>query len=91
MKVFASWRLLAFVLLLSLSLPAARAEEPRWQLAMNDAELRDVVREMSSILDTTVVLDPRVQGRITVLSEQALDREGYDGCSTRYSMRTISR
>nr|WP_225920164.1 type II secretion system secretin GspD [Pseudomonas vanderleydeniana] len=68
--------MLAFVLLLSLSLPAARAEEPRWQLAMNDAELRDVVREMSSILDTTVVLDPRVQGRITVLSEQALDREG---------------
>ncbi|WP_439899556.1 type II secretion system secretin GspD [Pseudomonas agarici] len=52
------------------------AEEPRWQLAMNDAELRDVVREMSSILATTVVLDPRVQGRITVLSEQALDREG---------------
>ncbi|NWD76375.1 type II secretion system secretin GspD [Pseudomonas gingeri] len=54
----------------------ARADEPQWQLAMNDAELRDVVREMSSILGTTVVLDPRVQGRITVLSEQALDREG---------------
>src|SRR5450830_434277 len=53
-----------------------RADEPQWQLAMNDAELRDVVREMSSILGTTVVLDPRVQGRITVLSEQALDREG---------------
>ncbi|WP_026145117.1 type II secretion system secretin GspD [Pseudomonas asplenii] len=74
--VFAPWRLLIAGLLLSLSLPAAWAEEPRWQLAMNDAELRDVVREMSSILDTTVVLDPRVQGRITVLSEQALDREG---------------
>ncbi|WP_224771094.1 type II secretion system secretin GspD [Pseudomonas sp. FEN] len=54
----------------------ALADEPQWQLAMNDAELRDVVREMSSILGTTVVLDPRVQGRITVLSEQALDREG---------------
>ncbi|NWB48143.1 type II secretion system secretin GspD [Pseudomonas gingeri] len=56
--------------------PGLRADEPQWQLAMNDAELRDVVREMSSILGTTVVLDPRVQGRITVLSEQALDREG---------------
>ena len=53
------------------------ADSPaRWQLAMNDAELRDVVREMSSILGTTVVLDPRVQGRITVISDQALDREG---------------
>lgn len=54
----------------------AADEEPRWQLAMNDAELRDVVREMSSILGTTVVLDARVQGRITVMSDRALDREG---------------
>lgn len=52
------------------------AEEQRWQLAMNNAELRDVVAEMSSILDTTVILDPKVQGRITVMSGQALDREG---------------
>ncbi|WP_341964643.1 type II secretion system secretin GspD [Pseudomonas sp. RC10] len=51
------------------------ASEPSWQLAMNDADLRDVVREMSVILGATIVLDPRVQGRITVMSEQALDRE----------------
>ncbi|TWR91120.1 type II secretion system protein GspD [Pseudomonas saxonica] len=54
----------------------ASAEEQFWQLAMKDAELRDVVQEMSSVLGTTVVLDPRVQGRVTVISEQALDREG---------------
>ncbi|MCL6704248.1 type II secretion system secretin GspD [Pseudomonas sp. T1.Ur] len=53
-----------------------RAEEPRWELAMNDAELRDVVGEMSAILGKTVVLDPRVTGRVTVMSRQALDREG---------------
>ncbi|NVZ25142.1 type II secretion system secretin GspD [Pseudomonas gingeri] len=74
----AAWCLMVPGLLLSMLLlvTAAGAEEPQWQLAMNDAELRDVVREMSSILGTTVVLDPRVQGRVTVLSEQALDREG---------------
>ncbi|VVN74687.1 type II secretion system secretin GspD [Pseudomonas fluorescens] len=55
---------------------SALAEEQQWQLAMNNAELRDVVAEMSSILGTTVILDPRVQGRITVMSKQALDREG---------------
>ncbi|MBV4554595.1 type II secretion system secretin GspD [Pseudomonas sp. SWRI102] len=53
-----------------------RAEEPQWQLAMNNAELRDVVDEISAILGKTVVLDPRVTGRITVMSHQALDREG---------------
>jgi len=68
-------KLLSLIVSLLLA-SGALADEPQWQLAMNDAELRDVVREMSSILGTTVVLDPRVQGRITVLSEQALDREG---------------
>ncbi|MDO7897879.1 type II secretion system secretin GspD [Pseudomonas citrulli] len=53
-----------------------RAEETHWQLAMNNAELRDVVEEISTILGKTVVLDPRVSGRITVMSRQALDREG---------------
>nr|WP_315445300.1 type II secretion system secretin GspD [uncultured Pseudomonas sp.] len=52
------------------------AGEQRWQLAMNQAELRDIVEEISAILGTTVVLDPRVSGRITVMSRQALDREG---------------
>jgi len=51
-------------------------EEEQWQLAMNNAELRDIVEEMSGILGTTVVLDPRVSGRITVMSHKALDREG---------------
>jgi len=54
----------------------AYAEEQRWQLAMNQAELRDIVEEISAILGTTVVLDPRVSGRVTVMSRQALDREG---------------
>lgn len=67
-------RALALSLLL---MPAwAVAEDERWQLAMNNAELRDIVEEMSSILGTTVILDPKVQGRVTVMSRQALDREG---------------
>jgi general secretion pathway protein D len=71
-------RTLLFFAALALSLfhGAVRAEEEKWQLAMNNAELRDIVEEISTILGTTVVLDPRVSGRITVMSRQALDREG---------------
>ena len=68
--------LLLVVLALALFQGALRAEEEKWQLAMNNAELRDIVEEISAILGTTVVLDPRVSGRITVMSRQALDREG---------------
>ena len=52
------------------------AQKQYWKLSMKEAELRDVVHEISSILGATVVLDPRVQGRITVISEKELDREG---------------
>ncbi|WP_447762930.1 type II secretion system secretin GspD [Pseudomonas reinekei] len=69
--------LLFLVALTTATLPhALQAAEEQWQLAMNNAELRDIVEEVSSILGTTVVLDPRVTGRITVMSHQALDREG---------------
>lgn len=61
---------------LTLSHGTLQAEEEKWQLAMNNAELRDIVEEISNILGTTVVLDPKVSGRITVMSRQALDREG---------------
>ncbi|UTL91489.1 type II secretion system secretin GspD [Pseudomonas fluorescens] len=61
---------------LSLTCPLALADASTWQLAMSDADVRDVVREVGAILDQTIVLDPRVQGRITVLSNEAHDREG---------------
>jgi general secretion pathway protein D len=69
--------MLLLAILAAATVPGAlRAAEEKWQLAMNNAELRDIVEEVSSILGTTVVLDPRVSGRITVMSRQALDREG---------------
>ncbi|MFB4392690.1 MULTISPECIES: type II secretion system secretin GspD [unclassified Pseudomonas] len=51
-------------------------DEATWQMAMSDADVRDVVREVGAILDQPIILDPRVQGRITVLSNERLDREG---------------
>ena len=66
----------AMTLFAVLSTGHVSASQERWQLTMNNAELRDVVEEISSILGKTVILDPKVQGRITVMSSQALDREG---------------
>ena len=69
-------RVASFGACLTLTYPLALADTPTWQLAMSDADVRDVVREVGAILDQTIVLDPRVQGRITVLSNEAHDREG---------------
>ena len=77
-NVFGIGRLLLCSVVLSTALvqSEALADEPYWQLAMKDAELREIVQEMSSVLGATIVLDPRVQGRITVMSEAPLDRDG---------------
>ena len=77
-NVFGIGRLLLCSVVLSTALVQSDvlADEPYWQLAMKDAELREIVQEMSSVLGATIVLDPRVQGRITVMSEAPLDRDG---------------
>lgn len=66
----------AMTLFAALSTGYVSASQERWQLTMNNAKLRDVVEEISSILGKTVILDPKVQGRITVMSSQGLDLEG---------------
>jgi general secretion pathway protein D len=65
-----------WLLCLALACPVAKAAPDTWFVTLDDAELRDVVQEMASILGETVVLDPRVKGRITVMSEEELDRQG---------------
>lgn len=77
MSIWRMLRLASFSASLSLACVFANAQdEATWQMAMSDADVRDVVREVGAILDQPIILDPRVQGRITVLSSERLDREG---------------
>lgn len=48
---------------------AALAEDPLLQLNMRDAELRNVIQWLAEQTRRQIVIDPRVRGRITVLSE----------------------
>ena len=59
-NVFGIGRLLLCSVVLSTALVQSDvlADEPYWQLAMKDAELRDIVQEMSSVLGATIVLAP---------------------------------
>lgn len=57
------------------SLAAAEAKR-QWTLNMKDAELQDLVSEVGEITGKTMVLDPRLSGKVTVQSASAMDREG---------------
>lgn len=59
-------------------LPVLSAAEAKrqWTLNMKDAELQDLVSEVGEITGKTMVLDPRMSGKVTVQSASAMDREG---------------
>ncbi|WP_421547761.1 type II secretion system secretin GspD [Pseudomonas sp. QD4] len=57
------------------TLAAAEAKR-QWTLNMKDAELQDLVSEVGEITGKTMVLDPRMSGKVTVQSASAMDREG---------------
>ena len=68
-------RLLATAMLLTLTL-AAQGEAGSWQINLKDAELDAFISEVARITGKNFVIDPRVQGRITIVSSTALDEEG---------------
>ncbi len=57
---------------------AEQNDEGRWTINMRDADIRDFTEQVASISGQTLVVDPRVKGQVTVISQQPLDlREVY--------------
>ena len=68
-------RVLATAMLLTLAL-GAQGETGSWQINLKDAELDAFISEVARITGKNFVIDPRVQGRITIVSSTALDEDG---------------
>jgi general secretion pathway protein D len=52
------------------------AHEQQWTLNMKDAELRDLVNEVGQITGKTMILDPKLNGKVTVQSNTAMNQRG---------------
>jgi len=58
---------------------ARSAEEQTWTVNLKDAEIGEFITQVARITGRNFVVDPRVKGRVTVVSSAALDRAGvYD-------------
>ncbi|SDZ65514.1 type II secretion system secretin GspD [Pseudomonas sp. NFIX28] len=55
---------------------AALTTQRLWTLNMQDAELRDLASEVGEITGKTLVVDARLQGKVSVQSSKALDKDG---------------
>ena len=75
MKVF--WHsLIALVLTVALALPARAQSGETFVINLRDAEISVLVEQISEITGRTLVLDPGLTGDVTVVSAEALDKEG---------------
>ncbi|WP_442969619.1 type II secretion system secretin GspD [Pseudomonas sp. USHLN015] len=52
--------------------PPADGSEERWTINMRDADIQDFTELVAGISGQTLVLDPRVKGQVTVISESPL-------------------
>nr|WP_275672212.1 type II secretion system secretin GspD [Pseudomonas tohonis] len=57
---------------LAMAQPSADGSEERWTINMRDADIQDFTELVAGISGQTLVLDPRVKGRVTVISESPL-------------------
>lgn len=71
-------RLVAFVLLLvcGFAQPKAASAQETFVINLRGADISLLAEQVSDITDRTLVLDPNLTGDVTVVSKQALDREG---------------
>ena len=54
------------------------SEEPTWRINLKDAEMGEFITQVARITGRNFVVDPRVKGRVTVVSSAALDADGVE-------------
>ncbi|SFM42762.1 type II secretion system secretin GspD [Marinobacter zhejiangensis] len=67
-------RTLVLVLLLPL-MSLAQAQEGTWRLNLKDADIRAFVTQVADITGYSFVVDPRVKGKVTVLSSTPMNKD----------------
>lgn len=67
-------RALALLILMSV-LSFAHAEEKTWRLNLKDADIRAFVTQVADITGYSFVVDPRVKGKVTVLSSAPMTKD----------------
>lgn len=63
------------IVLLSLFAFISLAEEQTWKVNLKDADVRAFVSQIADITGYSFVIDPRVKGKVTVVSNVAMNKE----------------
>src|SRR5690606_21834273 len=61
---------------LALSVQTAVAQEQTWKVNLKDADIRAFVTQVADITGYSFVIDPRVKGKVTVISNAPMSQDG---------------
>ncbi|MBX3706551.1 MAG: type II secretion system secretin GspD [Pseudomonadales bacterium] len=61
--------------LLALVAPSGLAQEQTWRINVKNADLNEFVVQVAEITGRTFVVDPRIKGNVTVISNTPMDRD----------------
>jgi general secretion pathway protein D len=61
---------------LLLASPLLHAQEQTWKINLKNADINEFVAQIAAITGKTFVVDPRVKGKVTVISNASLDANG---------------
>ena len=80
MKIFASIVITTSLLLSLATMSAfAQTEQQKWQVNFKDSDIQEVIKFVADVTGKTVVIDPRVKGRVKVISAEPLTQQAlYD-------------
>lgn len=67
-------RVVAMALCLSLAAFSVAQDEQKYTLNMQDADIKEVIDLVARITDRTFIIDPRVRGNVTVISDKEMTR-----------------
>lgn len=62
-----------------LLMPLAASSEESWKINLKNADIREFITQVSSITGKSFIVDPRVKGNVTVISNTSMDQDAvYD-------------
>jgi len=64
------------IAILGLSIPQAWAQEGTFRMTAKNADINEFVAQVAEITGKTFVIDPRLKGNVTVISDESMDKDG---------------
>jgi len=63
-----------FVFLLIVSMPVIASAADAWKINLKNADIREFITQVSAITGKSFIIDPRVKGNVTIISNTSMDK-----------------